>query len=194
MTIGVLALQGAFGAHRAVLDSLDVASTEVRGPAGLDGIDGLIMPGGESTTMSLLLDRTGLREPLGKWLAHGFPVFGTCAGMIMLAHRIADGREDQKSFDLIDIDVIRNGYGRQIASFEADVALDGIAGGPFPAVFIRAPVVSRVGDGVTVLARHGDEAVLCEQGAVMVASFHPELSSDSRLHQRFVHSVEQSSR
>ena len=186
MKIGVLALQGASEAHRAILDALDETTVEVRTPADLSAVDAVILPGGESTTMSFLLDSSGLRAPLRERLADGLPAFGTCAGMILLATDVLDGRPDQESLGAIDIAVRRNAFGRQRDSFEADLDVDGLAGGRFHAVFIRAPAVERVGAGVEVLARVGDRPVLCRQGNVVVSSFHPELSDDLRLHQRFL--------
>ena len=186
MKIGVLALQGAFREHREVLDALGVEAVEVRTPAELGALDALILPGGESTTMSKLLDSSGVRVPLGELLADGLPVFGTCAGMILLARDVVDGRPDQESFGAIDIAVRRNAYGRQRDSFETPLAVDGLAGGPFPGVFIRAPRIESVGERVEVLARHDDVPVLARQGPVFVASFHPELSGDLRLHEFFL--------
>ena len=185
--VGVLALQGAFREHREVLDALGVEVVEVRTPGELSALDALILPGGESTTMSKLLDSSGVREPLGRLLADGLPVFGTCAGMILLAREVVDGRPDQQSFGAIDIAVRRNAYGRQRDSFETDLLVDGLGGGPFPGVFIRAPRIETVGERVEVLARHDDVPVLVRQGAVVVASFHPELSGDLRLHEWFLH-------
>ncbi len=193
MKVGVLALQGAFARHAAVLTDVGVAPIEVRTPEHLSDVDALVMPGGESTTMSMLLDIAELRQPLAERLAEGLPVFGTCAGMILLASSVADGRSDQESLAAIDMDVRRNGYGRQIDSFEADVNVGG--GGllgwdtPFRGVFIRAPVVERVGDGIEVLASVDDNPVLCRQDHVMVASFHPELTADRRIHELFVESA-----
>ena len=188
-TIGVLALQGAFGAHSRVLTDLGARAVEVRTPDDLTEIDAIVMPGGESTTMSMLLDSTELREPLGKLLADGMPVFGTCAGMILLATSVLDGRADQRSFGIVDITVRRNGYGRQVDSFEADLVVAGLDGGAFHAVFIRAPLVTAVGPAATVLATHDDSPVLVTQGSAMVAAFHPELSDDARLHHRFLQGV-----
>ncbi len=189
MKAGVLALQGAFREHREVLDALGVDVIEVRVPDHLSGVDALFLPGGESTTMSNLLDSSGLFEPLHVLIHDGVPTFGTCAGMILLARDVVDGRADQRSFDVLDIRVRRNGYGRQIASFEADLDVDDLRGGRFRGVFIRAPLVERVGDGVDVLAEHDGVPVLVRQGSVWAASFHPELSGDLRLHERFVHEV-----
>ena len=186
MKVGVLALQGAFREHREVLDALGVDAIEVRTPEQLVALDALILPGGESTTMSKLLDTAGLRAPLGDLLADGLPVFGTCAGMILLAREVVGGRPDQQSYAVVDVAVRRNAYGRQRDSFETDLDVDGLAGGPFPGVFIRAPRIESVGDDVEVLARHDDHPVLARQGRVWVASFHPELSGDLRLHEQFL--------
>jgi 5'-phosphate synthase pdxT subunit len=184
--VGVLALQGAFREHREVLDALGVEAVEVRTPEPLGALDALILPGGESTTMSKLLDTAGLRAPLTELLADGLPVLGTCAGMILLAREVVDGRPDQQPFGVIDVAVRRNAYGRQRDSFEADLDVAALAGGPFPGVFIRAPRIESVGDDVDVLARHDDHAVLARHGRVWVASFHPELSGDLRLHEQFL--------
>ena len=187
MKVGVLALQGAFREHREVLDALGVEAVEVRTPAELGALDALILPGGESTTMGMLLDSSGVRAPFVERLADGLPVLGTCAGMILLAREVVDGRPDQESFGAIDIAVRRNAYGRQRDSFEADLAVDELRGGPFPGVFIRAPRIETVGERVDVLALHDGVPVLARQGAVVVASFHPELSGDLRLHEWFLH-------
>lgn len=188
--VGVLALQGAFAAHERALGQLGVTTRQVRTPAHLPGLAGLVMPGGESTTMSRLLNTSGLFDELKPRIADGLPVFGTCAGMILLAAEVLDGRPDQLSFGAIDIAVRRNGYGRQIDSFETDLDVSGIAGigetGPFHAVFIRAPMMVSAGPGVEVLARHDEVPVLARQGGVMVASFHPELTDDVRLHRVFL--------
>src|SRR5690606_2418867 len=144
--VGVLALQGAFVRHSAVLESLGAPAVEVRTTTDLDDVDALILPGGESTTMSLLLDANGLIGPLGARLAAAMPALGTCAGMILLARHVLDGRPDQHHYGAIDIDVRRNAFGRQAASFEADLPVEGLEGGPLPAVFIRAPQVERVGE------------------------------------------------
>ncbi len=184
--VGVLALQGAWQRHAEALTALGAHAVEVRTPEDLSGVEGLILPGGESTTMSKLLDLSGLFEPVAERLTDGMPAFGTCAGMILLAGEILDGRPDQRSFGVLDVAVRRNAFGRQVDSFEADVAVDGLAGGGFPAVFIRAPVIDRVGDGVEVLASVGGHPVLCRQGPVLAAAFHPELSDDLRLHRLFL--------
>src|ERR1044071_8317940 len=166
MKVGVLALQGAFREHREVLDALGVEAIEVRTPAELGALDALILPGGESTTMSQLLDSSGVRAPLTGLLADGLPVLGTCAGMILLAREVVDGRPDQESFGAIDIAVRRNAYGRQRDSFEADLVVDGLTGGPFPGVFIRAPRIESVGEHLEVLAAHEDVPVVARQGRV----------------------------
>ena len=184
--VGILALQGAWRRHAEAVAALGGHPVDVRTPQDLAGIEGIILPGGESTTMSKLLDLSGLFDPLAERLADGLPAFGTCAGMILLSSRILDGRADQRSFGILDVDVRRNAFGRQVDSFETELGVDGVAGAGFPAVFIRAPVIERVGEGVEVLARVDDRAVLCRQGAVVAAAFHPELSDDLRLHQLFL--------
>ncbi|MEY4819327.1 MAG: glutamine amidotransferase subunit PdxT [Actinomycetota bacterium] len=188
--VGVLALQGAFEAHQHVLGRLGFETVQVRTPSDLKLVGALVMPGGESTTMSHLLLTSGLFESIDTRLKQGMPVFGTCAGMILLAKDVLDGRSDQKSFGAIDIDVKRNAYGRQIDSFETDIAVDGFVD-DFHAVFIRAPQIARCGEGVTVLARHGQDVVLARQGSVMVSSFHPELASDVRIHSLFTDSLQE---
>ena len=229
--IGVLALQGAFARHAEALAALGAQPVEVRVPDDLAGIEAVVLPGGESTTLSRLLETSGLFDPLAERLADGLPALGTCAGMILLASEVLDGRPDQRCFGAIDVVVRRNAFGRQVDSFEADLPVRGLAGGDYPAVFIRAPVVERVGEGVEVLASVGDgpplrsgqagqplrsghagqplrsghdgpplrsgqagpplrsgqgRPVLCRQGPVLVAAFHPELSGDLRLHQKFL--------
>lgn len=183
MQVGVLALQGAFAAHSDCLTSIGVQSVEVRTPAQLGSVDALLMPGGESSTMSQLLESSGLFDPIAARIADGMPVFGTCAGMILLASEIMDGRSDQRSFSAIDISVRRNAFGRQVDSFEASI---NSSVGEFHGVFIRAPRIERVGVGVEVLGSINDEPVLVRQGNVLAASFHPELSNDARLHEYFV--------
>ena len=183
MQVGVLALQGAFAAHSDCLASIGVQSIEVRTPEQLNSVDALLMPGGESSTMSQLLESSGLFDPISTRIADGMPVFGTCAGMILLASEILDGRSDQRSFSAIDISVRRNAFGRQVDSFEATV---NSSVGDFHGVFIRAPRIERVGEDVEVLGSINDEPVLVRQGNVLAASFHPELSNDARLHEYFV--------
>ena len=183
MQVGVLALQGAFAAHSDCLTSIGVQSIEVRNPEQLSSVDALLMPGGESSTMSHLLESSGLFDPIAARIADGMPVFGTCAGMILLASEILDGRSDQRSFSAIDISVRRNAFGRQVDSFESTI---NSPVGDFHGVFIRAPRIERVGKEVEVLGIINDEPVLVRQGNVLAASFHPELSNDARLHEYFV--------
>ena len=193
MKVGVLALQGASARHASMLARLGAEPVTVRSPADLTDISALVLPGGESTTMSMLLESSGLFEPLSERLAEGLPALGTCAGMILLGRDILDGRSDQRCFGAIDIDVRRNAFGRQIDSFEADLAIEGMGEGvgdrPVHAVFIRAPVVERIGTGVDVLATVEGRPVLCRQGPVIVAAFHPELGDDPRLHELFLNEV-----
>jgi 5'-phosphate synthase pdxT subunit len=183
MQVGVLALQGAFAAHSECLTSIGVQSVEVRTPEQLNSVDALLMPGGESSTMSQLLESSGLFVPISTRIADGMPVFGTCAGMILLASEILDGRSDQRSFSAIDISVRRNAFGRQVDSFESTI---NSPVGDFHGVFIRAPRIERVGKEVEVLGSINNEPVLVRQGNVLAASFHPELSNDARLHEYFV--------
>jgi 5'-phosphate synthase pdxT subunit len=188
--IGILALQGDVTEHAAALTELGELPVEVRNPRDLATVDAIVIPGGESTTMSILLQSSGLLGPLRERLQEGIPAFGTCAGMILLASEISDGRPDQQTLGAIDVGVRRNAFGRQVDSFEADLVVDGLAA-PFHAVFIRAPVVQWVGRGVEVLATVDDPGgvarpVLCRQGSVLVAAFHPELSGDRRIHDMFL--------
>jgi len=207
--VGVLALQGAFAAHQQRLHALGVDAPSVRTPDDLVGLDGIVLPGGESTTMSHLLTTSGLFDELKGLLADGLAVFGTCAGMILCATEVSDARPDQRGFDLIDIAVRRNGYGRQLDSFEADLDIrvghgaghsaglsaghrggpGGSVAAPFHAVFIRAPLVERVGPDVEVIAEHEGVPVLVRDGRCTVAAFHPELTDDTRLHRAFVESI-----
>ena len=191
--IGVLALQGAFKRHAETFARLGVDAPEVRRPRELDDVDALVIPGGESGTISMMLDRSELFDPVAKRLADGMPAFGTCAGMILLGSEILDGRPDQRCFGAIDISVRRNAYGRQVDSFDARLDIEGLDE-PFDAAFIRAPVVERVGDDVAVLAEVDGRPVLCSSGPVLVASFHPELTAldgegDLRLHRLFLEEV-----
>jgi len=192
--VGILALQGDVGEHAAMLRNLEVEPIEVRRPADLDAVDAMVLPGGESTTLSLLMTSAGLGPPLVARLQSGMPALGTCAGMILLARDVADGRADQVRLAAVDIAVRRNAFGRQVDSFETDLDVPAMAGGRFHAVFIRAPFVERTGPAVEVLAtvegRDGEEhPVLCRQGPVVVAAFHPELSGDGRLHELFLERV-----
>ncbi|MCX7621679.1 MAG: pyridoxal 5'-phosphate synthase glutaminase subunit PdxT [Acidimicrobiales bacterium] len=185
MKAGVLALQGAVGPHVAALERVGALAIPVRDTDSLAAVDALVLPGGESTTIAMLLERAGLADPLAERLAGGLPVLGTCAGMILLAAEVLDGRPDQRAFGVIDISVRRNAFGRQVDSFETDLEIAEL-GAPFRAVFIRAPVVERTGAGVEVLATVDNYPVLCRQGKVLVSAFHPELSGDDRLHAAFL--------
>lgn len=184
--VGVLALQGDVREHLVALAGLGVTARPVRRAGELDALDGIVIPGGESTTICRLLDVFELRGPLSERLAAGLPAFGSCAGMIVLAGEILDGRPDQEPLRAIDIVVRRNAFGRQVDSFETDLELDGVAGGPIRAVFIRAPWVERVGPDVQVLARVGEHPVAVRQGRVLATSFHPEVAGDDRLHALFL--------
>lgn len=193
-TIGVLALQGDVRQHITILAGLGARSTEVRTAAQLSEVDGLVMPGGESTATSILLDSSDLLDPLSRGLAAGLPAFGTCAGMILLAAEVVDGRADQHGLAALDITVRRNAFGRQVDSFETALEVAGVDGPPLPAVFIRAPLVERTGPDVEVLAevkgRDGVfRPVVCRSASVLVAAFHPELSGDDRLHRLFLDMV-----
>ena len=188
MKVGVLALQGAFIEHEKVLNRLGVAACEVRLPKDLEGLDGLIIPGGESTTIGKLAVQYDLIDPLRAMAHSGKPMWGTCAGMIFMAKNV--GRE-QPRLGLMDVTVQRNAFGRQVDSFEADLDVKGINGTrPFHAIFIRAPLIESVGEGVDVLARVGrnDAAVIVavRQGNLLATSFHPELSADDRFHRFFL--------
>jgi 5'-phosphate synthase pdxT subunit len=183
-------LQGDVREHCRSLEQVGAEPVEVRTPADLGTVGSLVLPGGESTTMSLLLGSSGLLGPLRERLDAGMPAFGTCAGMILLASEVLDGRDDQHALGAIDIAVRRNAFGRQVDSFETDLEVAGLDS-PLHAVFIRAPVVERVGAGVEVLASVEfpdgvSRPVVCRQGPVLVAAFHPELSGELRLHREFL--------
>lgn len=173
-TVGILALQGGFEAHRKIVCGLGAQAREVRVPEDLEGLDALIVPGGESTVMTLGIERDGLADPLRRLVHRGTPVLGTCAGMIML---------DRDHLGLLDVATERNAFGRQLRSFECDLELSGVAGGPVHAVFIRAPWVRERGEGVDVLATLDDHPVAVRQGNVVAVAFHPELAGESRLHE-----------
>ena len=195
MLIGILAVQGGVREHQRTLDELNIEHRAVRRVEHLEGLNGLILPGGESTTMSKLLELGGLLEPLRSALAQGLPAYGTCAGMILLASQVLNTRPDAHWLGAIDMDVRRNAFGRQVDSFEADLDFAGVEG-TVPVVFIRAPWVERVGDDVAVLSRvpsgeHAGAIVGVQQGNVMATSFHPEVSGDTRVHAYFASLVEQ---
>ena len=186
MKVGILALQGAYREHAESCAALGADVTLVKRPEHLAAVDAVVLPGGESTTQEKLLASSGLREPLARALADGMPCLATCAGLILLARTVADGRADQEPLGVLDVDVRLNGYGRQVDSFEADLDVAGLAGGTFHGVFIRAPRIERTGSGVEVLAEHGGDPVLVRSGACVGSTFHPELSGDLRIHQFFL--------
>lgn len=187
--VGLLTLQGDYAKHAEAFRALGVATRGVRRPGELEGLRALVIPGGESTTMTRLIDRVGLRGPLRDFAA-GHPVLGTCAGLIMLAGELADedAAHGVKPLGLLDCVVRRNGYGTQVDSFDAPVAMTGLPGvdGAYPAVFIRAPRIVRTGPGVEVVGRRGDEPVAIRQGRLLGLTFHPELTGDVRLHRAFL--------
>jgi pyridoxal 5'-phosphate synthase pdxT subunit len=184
MKIGVLALQGSFAEHIEALRRLGTEQREVRLPAHLEGIDGLIVPGGESTAIGKLLVRAGLLEPLRAAIGAGLPVYGTCAGMILLARDI--GGLDQPLLGVMDIKVRRNAFGRQLESFEESLVIAPLGEEPFHGIFIRAPLIEETGSGVTALARLPDgRVVAARQGRLLVSAFHPELTDDLRMHRYF---------
>lgn len=204
--IGVLALQGDVREHLTMLASAGVRPVPVRRAAELDAVDALVLPGGESTTMSRLLETFELLEPIRQRIAAGMPAFGSCAGLILLAREIRDGRPDQRQLGGLDVVVRRNAFGRQVDSFEADIDMAGVAGGPIRAVFIRAPWVESMGPGVSALASvpQGSAAgngaavagriVAVRQGSVLATAFHPELTGDARVHRLFCDLVRQQAR
>jgi len=185
--VGVLALQGDVREHTALLVRVGADPFAVRRPDDLAGLDGIVLPGGESTTIGRLMGLFGLLEPLTDLLGDGLPAYGTCAGMILLASEVVDGRPDQPVLGALDISVRRNAFGSQVDSFEQSIDVRGV--GPVPGVFIRAPWVERVGSAVEVLACVGEHPVAVRQGSVLATSFHPELTDDARLHDLFVSSI-----
>ena len=182
MVVGVLAIQGDFEAHAGVLARLGAEPRIVRTPADLEGLDALVIPGGESTTMTLGIEREGLAEPLRELIASGLPTLGTCAGLIML---------DRDHLGLLDVSARRNAFGRQVQSFEADIQLEGVDGGPLRAVFIRAPWVEEHGEDVEVLAEIEGHPVAVRHGNILAVAFHPELTEDERIHAWLVERVRQ---
>lgn len=192
LTVGILALQGAFQEHIEMLEALGAQAQEIRKAEELSDLDGLIIPGGESTSMALIAERWGLVEPLKKWISAGRPTWGTCAGMIMLSNDATNQKlGGQTLIGGLDVVVDRNHFGRQVDSFETDMTTDALEGGPFRAIFIRAPAITRVGDGIDILAtvqnRVGDQVIASvRQGPILATSFHPELTSDLRWHQYFL--------
>ena len=184
--VGVLALQGDVREHLRSLADAGAEGVPVRTLADLDAVDGIVIPGGESTTIGRLLSIFGLLEPLRRRIADGLPAYGSCAGMILLARDVLDGRPDQPTLGALDVTVRRNAFGRQVDSFETDLDVAGVDGGPVHAVFIRAPWVERVGEGVEVLAETAGHPVAVRQGPLLATSFHPELTGDRRVHELFV--------
>lgn len=188
MKVGVLALQGAFREHIYALEALDVGAIAVRKPEQLDTCAGLIIPGGESTAISKLMETYGFYEPITQRHRQGMAVWGTCAGAILIAREVVDGIVGQRSLALMDVSVKRNAYGRQIDSFEADLEFAGFDS-PYRGVFIRAPWIETAGEGVEVLARHEGHAVAARQRGCLATTFHPELTGDPRVHRYFVERV-----
>jgi pyridoxal 5'-phosphate synthase pdxT subunit len=186
--VGVLALQGAFREHVYALEALDVGAVAVRLPSQLDECAGLIIPGGESTAISKLMESYGFYEPIVARHGEGMAIWGTCAGAILIAKRISDGIEGQRGLDLMDIEVRRNAYGRQTESFETDLAFSHL-GEPYRGVFIRAPWIEHAGEGVEVLAKHEGQIVAARQDNLLATTFHPELTGDPRIHRYFVQAV-----
>jgi 5'-phosphate synthase pdxT subunit len=187
MKIGVLALQGAFIEHEKILTQIGVETTEVRLPEHLDDLDGLIIPGGESTTIGKVAREWGLLEPLRAFARSGRPLWGTCAGMIFIAKDVVDGKPDQPLLTLMDVTVRRNAFGRQVDSFEADLEIAVLGDAPFHAVFIRAPFIEQVKEGVQVLAKLDDGTIVAvRQGNLLATAFHPELTDDDRFHRYFL--------
>lgn len=184
MKIGVLALQGAVAEHIQMLSSLEIEAVAVRLPSELDSLDALIIPGGESTTMSRLLSDYGLKEPIRDLIDEGLPAFGTCAGLVLLARKV--DRLDAGPIGVMDIEVKRNAFGRQVNSFEADLATQALGDRPFHGIFIRAPLVDKAGPGIEVLCQYNDAIVAARQGKVLACAFHPELTDDSRFHRYFL--------
>ena len=189
MNVGVLALQGDFREHLAALAECGTKALTVKSLAELNSIDALVIPGGESTTMSKLASAFELMNPIKELIKNGLPVYGSCAGMIMLSNKIKDPASNQQTFGGIDIEVERNAFGRQVDSFEADLDFKGFTGPKFRAVFIRAPWVSKLGTGVEVLSEIDGHAVAVRQGKLLATAFHPELTSDNRIHRYFIEEI-----
>jgi 5'-phosphate synthase pdxT subunit len=188
MRIGVLGLQGDFREHVEMLRLLGVDTLVVKLPEDLELIDGLIIPGGESTTMGRIMETVGIKDPLIERIKSGMPVYGTCAGMILLSKRVEG--YNQPLLGVLDVDIQRNAYGRQIESFEVDIDVSILDGNPFRAVFIRAPKIIRLGEDVETLAEYQGDPVLVKQGNILASSFHPELTRDTRIHEYFIRMVE----
>ena len=192
MRVGVLALQGAFIEHEKVLKNLGCETVQVKKREQLDGIDGLIIPGGESTTIGKLMNEFQLTDRIKEIAESGIPIFGTCAGLILMAKEIV--ASDQPRLGLMNITAHRNAFGRQVDSFETDLEVEGLDGEPFKAVFIRAPYIKEVKNGVEVLSRVGDKIVLARERNFLAAAFHPELTDDDRIHNLFLEQIKKSNR
>ena len=191
ITAGVLALQGSFLEHRLVLEKMGIHTIEVRKPCQLNLIQGIIIPGGESTTMGKLLNSGEMMAPLRELISRGVPAMGTCAGMILLSGNISGGILDQPSLGLLNIDISRNGYGRQKESFEGDFPITDIGGGSFHGVFIRAPIINKLHNGIRVMATFGGRPVAVRQKNILATSFHPELTADDRIHKYFIEMIKE---
>lgn len=191
LKIGVLAMQGAFIEHVKMLENLGVEAIEVRKPEELESLDGLIIPGGESTTIGKMLVRFDLLEPIRKKGRKGFPIFGTCAGSVLLSREVIGGTKDQPVLGLLDLVSSRNAYGRQIDSFEADLEVPALGDEPFHGVFIRAPVIDSIRNNVQILCKFQDKIVAVREGNILATSFHPELTNDPRFHKYFLEMVEE---
>ncbi len=186
MRVGVLAMQGAVVEHERALVRIGVEAVRVRLPRHMEGLDGLILPGGESTTMGRLMQRWGLVEPIRALAQSGRPLWGTCAGTILMAREVGEGVPGQPLLELMDLRVRRNAFGRQVDSFEVGLAVPALGARPFPGIFIRAPIIERVADGVEILARlEGGTPVAVRQGNLLATTFHPELAHDDRWHRWF---------
>ena len=192
MLVGVLALQGAFLEHQNLLAKCGADSRQIRKANELEGIDALIIPGGESTTIVKLLNSFALMAPIRNLSRQGLPIFGTCAGMILLAKKLVDS--EQETLSLMDIEVERNAYGRQIDSFESNLSIPALGPDPFRGVFIRAPYITKVGNGVNILAYQEEQIICASQGSLLVAAFHPELTNDLRMHRYFLEQIVSKSR
>jgi 5'-phosphate synthase pdxT subunit len=189
MKIGILALQGAVREHRNLLRRLHVETVDILNPQDLQGIDGLVLPGGESTTMGKLLVRYHLLEPIAERGHNGLPIFGTCTGLILLSKHI--NNSDQHCLNLMDTCVERNAFGRQLDSFEADMSIPALGEKPYHTIFIRAPYIEKADNNVRTLLSYQDKILLAEQGHLLAAAFHPELTDDTRLHEYFIRKIEQ---
>ena len=189
MRIGVLALQGAFREHIMMLEAAEVEARAVRLPSQLDSLDGLVIPGGESTAIGKLMSTYGFYEPIADRFEQGMAVWGTCAGAILIASEVIDAVQGQRPVALMDISVRRNAFGRQVDSFEADLDFHGLTGGTYRGVFIRAPWIERVGERVDVLASHDGHAIAAREGRALATAFHPELTGDPRIHRFFVDEI-----